>query len=181
MAPPEAVQAHFGVSKLQRVILCKRDGRTARNILRPRIILHPRFQSFKRQDLSAGIDELLVIADVIGMMLRIDDIFHRLVRDRPDLFHYPVVVIAFRSCWWIWRIFRIDDDQALSRNPDKSVCSASDDLVEIRLQHLDLFDSLSCGCAGWTTRRTRRQCQSPSGGTGSPSSQRQARPQRALE
>src|SRR5687768_8544966 len=90
------------------------------------------FQRLQRDDLRAGVEELLVVSDVIGMMLRVDDEPYRQAGNRSDLFHHAVVVL-------IAGILGVDDDQALGRDANQRVRTATGNHVEVRLELTDLL------------------------------------------
>ena len=122
-----------------------------RNLLRPRIAGHERLQRLERDDRCAGIDELLVGADMIRVVLRVDDVLDRQGRDRPDLFHQPVEVL-------VAGILRVDDDQAFGGDTDERVRAAAGHHVEVRLQLPDLLDRLPCAAASAAALPRRRLC-----------------------
>ena len=110
-------------------------------------------QRVEADDLRARVDELLVVADVIRMMVRVDHVLHRQLRDRADLLHQPLVVLVARE-------LRIDDDQALGRHANERVRAGAGDQVEIGLELSDLLDDLTRGSTAAARSATlRRLCE----------------------
>jgi hypothetical protein len=83
-----------------------------------------------RHYLHARIQEPLVVAAVIGMMMRDDEVLDGLIGDTFDERHHGVVIRLARK-------FAVDDDQALAGDSDQAIGAGAGDHEKPRLHLLD--------------------------------------------
>ena len=83
-----------------------------------------------RHYLHARVQESLVVAAVIGMMMRDDEVLDGLIGDTLDERHQSVVI---RLAWK----FAVYDDQALAGDADQAIGAGAGDHEEPRLDLLD--------------------------------------------
>ncbi len=114
------------------------------DVLGSRIAGHSGFQRVERDHLRSSVDELLIVADVVRMVVGIEHIFDRQVRDGFDFLHHPVVVL-------VTLILGVDDDQSIRGHADQRVGAAARDHIEVRLQQTDLFDRRSSLSAAFSS------------------------------
>ena len=110
VAPAKTVEANLSVGELHRVLLRKCLRWAAWNLSSARVLLHPALQSVQSHHLGAGIDELLVISDVIGMVMGVDYKLHGLIRHRLDFFHQTVEILTLGRRWRVRWILSVYDD-----------------------------------------------------------------------
>ena len=135
MSPPECprpneVEPHFGAAELQRCSPSRRSASAAPGIvLGPRVARHVRLQRLERDDLRAGVDELLVLADMIRVVLRVD------ARTSPAGSR-PIVISSISAVEvLVAGILGVDDDASPSGVTRISVLAPlAGDHVEVRLE-----------------------------------------------
>ncbi len=96
-------------------------------------------------------DEAVVVAGVIGVMVRDDDDLHGLRRHRTNLFHQAIVVGFARE-------LGVHEDDALVGHAHDRVGSAARHHVETGLQHLDRLNGLAAAAPATATLRRLLLC-----------------------